>query len=120
MTGLALLLGVVGALCGGVAAAVVTGRYARQTTEQRELAGRREEWGRRFTLAIELMARSDEAAQALGISLFRALRISDLAGPGERQLMQTLVPTVARQPVGSETETRRRHLYLVDDREDDE
>lgn len=115
MTVLALLLGFVGALCGGVAAAVVSGRYARQSTEQRELAGRREEWGRRFTLAVEQLARSEHDAQRIGVTLVGALSKSRLAGPDDVQLARALIPLALRQP-GSVQE-REPHVYVMEDDE---
>ena len=52
---------------------------------------RRDEWGRRFSTAIELLARSDPRDRAMGRGLLDALFESDLATADDRRIAQRLL-----------------------------
>jgi hypothetical protein len=88
---LAPLLSFVGAALG----AGLAFRAAQRGTQQRELAGRREEWGRRFTLALTDMADAEPRRRALGHALLAHLARSDLATAEERELADHLLTEAA-------------------------
>ncbi len=72
-------------------------------TRQREGQGRREEWGRRFTSALEAIKGEDPRARFLGRTLLADLASSELASPEERQLADHLLNEEARfDPHGSD------------------
>jgi hypothetical protein len=59
---------------------------ARSGTRQDETQGRREEWGRRFTAAIEALAADEHRKRALGRVLLVELLRSSLAGEDDRAI----------------------------------
>ncbi|MGW3999268.1 hypothetical protein [Amycolatopsis sp. NPDC004772] len=58
-----------------------------RATEQRELAGRREEWWRRFTWASELALSESPAKRVAGLKLLAKLAQSELATRDEWELL---------------------------------
>lgn len=58
-----------------------------RATGQRELAGRREEWWRRFTWAAELALDESPAKRVAGLKLLATLARSELAEADECQLL---------------------------------
>lgn len=79
------LLGVVG----GVAIARLTVRGNDRATNQRELAARREEWGRRFIWAAELVLDESAIKRTIGLNILAKLALSDLAGRDEYLLLDS-------------------------------
>ena len=72
-------------------------------TRQREGQGRREEWGRRFTSALEAIKSDDPRARFLGRTVLAELARSELASAEERQLADHLLDEEARfDPRGSD------------------
>lgn len=69
---------------------------ARTDTRQREGQGRREEWGRRFTAALDDIASEDFRRRELGRVVLVALSTSRLAEPEEKQLADTVLSAGAR------------------------
>ncbi|WP_410570533.1 hypothetical protein [Amycolatopsis sp. cmx-4-61] len=84
--GLSLAAGVITAGC-----ALVGVRHAARgndrATEQRELAGRREEWWRRFTWAADLALSESVAKRVAGLKLLTKLARSNLARQDEYLLL---------------------------------
>jgi hypothetical protein len=77
----------VGAASGGVLSyfgARAGTRSDDRATEQRELAGRREEWGRRFAAALSLLGEREERDRLIGRALLAQLLDSDLATEEDR------------------------------------
>lgn len=107
------LAGFLGAVLGGVVAPSIAGRYSRQATAQRELAGRREEWGRRFCFAAELVVRDAEPARRLGVAILTSLADSDLAGRDEVGLIYAATETLAERDTPGDTGLTEQHLYAV-------
>ncbi len=65
-------------------------------TRQRESQGRREEWGRRFTAALQAINSDDLRSRMLGRTLLAELAKSELASAEERSLSHTLLTEEAR------------------------
>lgn len=65
-------------------------------TKERSRAGRREEWGRRFTSALDAIKSEDPRARFLGRTVLAELAGSELATPEERQLADHLLDDEAR------------------------
>ncbi len=65
-------------------------------TRQREGQGRREEWGRRFTSALEAIKSEDLRSRMLGRTLLAELAKSELAGAEECALAEILLTEEAR------------------------
>ncbi|HEY8654560.1 MAG TPA: hypothetical protein VIL87_15940 [Dermatophilaceae bacterium] len=65
-------------------------------TRQRENQGRREEWGRRFSSALDAIKTDDLRSRMLGRTLLAELATSELASPEERALADTLLEEEAR------------------------
>lgn len=94
MSGLALLLGFVGALIGGVGAQAVAGRYAHEATAQRERAGQREEWGRRVERALNLTVSDSDRAQVAGFTMLEQLLVDELATDIERHQLRAVAAAI--------------------------
>lgn len=69
---------------------------AGRDTRQREGQGRREEWGRRFTAALDDIASEDFRRRELGRVVLVALSTSRLAEPEERELADVVLSAGAR------------------------
>ena len=65
-------------------------------TRQREGQGRREEWGRRFTSALEAIKSEDLRSRMLGRTLLAELAKSELASAEECALAEILLTGEAR------------------------
>ncbi|MDQ1732407.1 MAG: hypothetical protein QOK10_2566, partial [Pseudonocardiales bacterium] len=65
-------------------------------SRQREHQGRREEWGRRFTSALDAIKSDDLRSRMLGRTLLAELATSELAGAEERSLAEALLTEEAR------------------------
>ncbi|MDT4934835.1 MAG: hypothetical protein QOK11_2727 [Pseudonocardiales bacterium] len=68
----------------------------RAGTQQRETQGRREEWGRRFTPALDAASDTERRRHELGLVLLSGLAGSNLAGEEERRLAMDLLNQAAR------------------------
>ena len=68
----------------------------RGDTRQRETQGRREEWGRRFTAALDAAGQAEPQRRLLGLLLLEKLAHSSLATDEERQLVDELLTDAAR------------------------
>src|SRR5438552_10664571 len=75
------LLAFLGAAVGSSLAFVA----ARAATKLEDAQGRREEWGRRFAMALEALTSPDDQAAAVGRALLRALLRSELATDDDRR-----------------------------------
>jgi len=72
-------------------------------TRQRENQGRHEEWGRRFSSALDAIKSEDLRSRMLGRTLLAELATSELASPEERALADTLLEEEARfDPEGTD------------------
>ncbi len=69
---------------------------SRQDLSQREGQGRREEWGRRFTAALDDVASEDFRRRELGRVVLVALSTSSLATPEDRDLADAVLSAGAR------------------------
>jgi len=67
---------------------------------QQETQGRREEWGRRFTAALDAAVHPEPQGRLLGLLLLGKLANSSLATDEERQLVDELLTDAARYDVG--------------------
>lgn len=70
---------------------------SQRETEQRELAGRREEWWRRFTWAAELTWDESAKKRTAGLHLLTKLAQSDLAGKEECLLLDSFHERVLQE-----------------------
>lgn len=83
--------------------------------------GRRDEWGRRFSTAIELMTRPGARDRSMGRALFDALLDSNLATADDRRIAEHLVTAsvLAQLPASAQSELRaasaRALPHVVDD-----
>jgi hypothetical protein len=68
----------------------------RHDLSQRETQGRREEWGRRFTAALDDIASDEFRRRELGRAVLVHLTISELATNEERELAKVVLDTGAR------------------------
>ncbi len=76
---------------------------ARLGSRQSEGASRREEWGRRFTFALESVQGSDERSRRIGRALLGELAGSELATDEERGLARALlIEDVTFDPAGAD------------------
>jgi hypothetical protein len=68
----------------------------------------RDEWGRRFSTAIELMTRQGSRDRSMGRALFDALLDSNLATADDRRIAEHLVraSVLAQLPVSAQSEIR--------------
>ena len=66
-----------------------------RATEQREIAGRREEWGRRFATALSLLGEPDLRERRIGRALLAALLDSQLATDEDRLIAAEILATEA-------------------------
>lgn len=72
-------------------------------TRQQDDQGRREEWGRRFSAALDAIGDPRPRRRHLGLLLLGKLARSDLASDEERQLASDLLNEAARyQPGGAD------------------
>lgn len=58
---------------------------ARAATKLDATQGRREEWGRRFTLSVDAVTSPHDRTADIGRALLEALMTSELAAPDDRQ-----------------------------------
>ncbi|HZC51170.1 MAG TPA: hypothetical protein VE441_01545 [Mycobacterium sp.] len=86
------VLSFAGAACGAGLSYVAV----RSDTHQRETQGRREEWGRRFTAALDAAGQAEPQRRLLGLLLLEKLAHSSLATDEERQLVDELLTDAAR------------------------
>jgi hypothetical protein len=85
----------------------------RSGVAQEERQSRREEWGRRFTAALNDVP--DPWRQWLGVVLLGKLARSELASPEERELADDLLTQAAnRAPHGTDLRLATRHGELAD------
>ena len=76
---------------------------ARTRTRQQDDQGRREEWGRRFTAALDAIGDPEPRRRQVGLLLLGKLARSGLASDEERQLAGDLLNEAARyQPGGAD------------------
>lgn len=75
----------------GAGLAYVGARRGSRPERDAVVESRRDEWGRRFAQAIDLMGSATPAQRAIGRALFDALLDSDLAGPDDRRIAARLV-----------------------------
>jgi hypothetical protein len=81
----------------------------RTGTRQQETQGRREEWGRRFTAALDAAGDTSAPRRRLGLLLLGKLARSSLASDEERQLADDLLDAAARyDPRGADLRLIRR------------
>ena len=100
---LAAVFGCVGAVIGAGGTYAATRRdtiarvaESRSDLTQREGQGRREEWGRRFTEALEDIASEDFRRRELGRAVIVHLSKSPLAGQDDRELAEVVLDASAR------------------------
>lgn len=86
------LLAFVGAAAGAGASYVA----AQRGTRQRERQGQREEWGRRFTTALDDVGSGEFRRRVLGRVVLVQLAESELAGVQDRRLADTVLEMGAR------------------------
>jgi hypothetical protein len=79
------------AFLGGVLGGSLSFLAARAGNNQREMQGRREEWGRRFTAALTAVGDPDPRRRQLGRALLVQLAKSALASDEERQVADRLL-----------------------------
>ncbi len=113
MTGTELMAGVLAFLGAGLGS-YLSFRAAQRSTRQQEAQGRREEWGRRFSAALDMLADSEDRRQVFGASLLTELAASELASPEERALADALLDQAAR--VGDEIDLPAGHPGITLDR----
>lgn len=103
------------AFVGGAVGAAASYLGAQRGTRQRESQGRREEWGRRFTAALEDIASDSFRRRELGRVVLVQLTRSHLATTEERDLARTVLEAGVRlEPDGAEIPPSR-ELSAVDD-----
>ncbi len=79
-------------------------RADRAATAQRERAGRREEWGRRFSTALEYLGNDRARMRAVGAAMLSQLLRSELATSDDRELgEQALAAALARSALSAGT-----------------
>ena len=100
------LLAFLGAVLGSVLGYLGTVRSARAEG----LARRREEWGRRFTHALEMSLSSNVDARRPGFALLELLGSSELASDEERGYVEAVLSAT----VGGEHESRLRSILDSD------
>ncbi len=103
------------ALVGAAAGASGTYVATQRGTRQRERAGQREEWGRRFTAALDDVASETFRRRELGRAVLVRLAQSGLATPEERQLAEAVLDAGARIDAHGSDVTRAVPGLLVDE-----
>ena len=88
---------------------------ARRDRGQREELGHLEEWGRRFTAALEDVASDSFRRRELGRVVLVQLSASDLATPEETRLAEAVLDAGARLDEEGDDVTVRRPGLRVDD-----
>ena len=88
---------------------------ARRDRGQREELGHLEEWGRRFTAALEDVASDSFRRRELGRVVLVRLSVSDLATPEETRLAEAVLDAGARLDEEGDDVTVRRPGLRVDD-----
>ena len=88
---------------GAVLGASLSYLGAQLGTRQQDVQGRREEWGRRFTAALDAIGYPQPRRRQLGLLLLGKLARSSLASDEERRLADELLSEAARyQPGGTD------------------
>ncbi|HZC70701.1 MAG TPA: hypothetical protein VE442_08410 [Jatrophihabitans sp.] len=93
------LTGVLAFLGAGVGSALAY-FAARAATRLEAAQGRREEWGRRFAIALEALTSSDDHTAAVGRALLDALLESELATDDDRRAALAVAEADATRSVG--------------------
>lgn len=75
----------------GAALAYVGARQGSRPERDAVIESRRDEWGRRFSQAIDLLGSPTATQRSIGRALFDALLDSDLAGADDRRIAAALV-----------------------------
>ncbi len=83
----------------GAGLAYLGARRGSRSEHDAVVESRRDEWGRRFAQAIDLMGSTTAEQRAIGRSLFDALLDSDLAGPDDRRIATRLVQSGVLEPL---------------------
>lgn len=83
----------------GAGLAYLGARRGSRPAHDAVVESRRDEWGRRFAQAIELMGSATAEQRAIGRALFDALLDSDLAGPDDRRIATRLVRSGVLEPL---------------------
>lgn len=104
----------------GAGLAYVGARRGTRPEHDAVVESRRDEWGRRFAQAIELMTSDSASQRSMGRALFDALLDSDLAGPDDRRLAEHLVRAAVLAPLPASAQLSRslpagRRANVVDD-----
>jgi hypothetical protein len=86
-----------------------------RATEQRESAGRREEWGRRFAAALSLLGEQSQRDRMIGRALLVQLLASDLATADDREVAAKIL---AADAVDKPTQAALRALPAGPDLQD--
>ncbi len=115
------------ALIGAALGAGATYLGTRRGTRQRERAARREEWGRRFTAALDDISSETFRRRELGRAVLVELASSALADPEERDLALVVLDVGARIDARGSDVTAALHpgltvddVEFVQDTEEDE
>ena len=92
----------------GAALAYLGARQGTRPEAQAVTESQRDEWGRRFSTAIELMSRPGARDRSMGRALFDALLDSNLATADDRRIAQHLVTAsvLAQLPVSAQPDVR--------------
>ena len=102
----------------GAGLAYLGARQGTRSEAQAVTESQRDEWGRRFSTAIDLMTRTGHRDRAMGRALLDALFESDLATADDRQIAQALLAAsvLADVPVAAQRESALRpQARAVDD-----
>ncbi len=75
----------------GAGLAYVGARHGSRPERQAVMQSQRDEWGRRFSEAIELLTCESERSRTMGRALIDALLTSDLAQSDDRRIAQELL-----------------------------
>ena len=105
----------------GAALAYVGARQGSRPDRDAVTESRRDEWGRRFSTAIDLMIRPGVDDRAMGRALLDALFESDLATADDRRIAQRLLEAsvLAAVPVSTQRELEPRPAGLTPSAVDD-
>lgn len=92
----------------GAGLAYLGARQGTRSAAQAVTESQRDEWGRRFSTAIELMTRPGARDRSMGRALFDALLDSNLATADDRRIAEHLVTAsvLAELPVSAQPDTR--------------
>ena len=105
----------------GAGLAYLGARQGTRSAAQAVTESQRDEWGRRFSTAIELMTRPGARDRSMGRALFDALLDSNLATADDRRIAEHLVTAsvLAQLPASAQSEIRaasaRALPHVVDD-----